>query len=80
MFERKEYIEPYVIEAAAREMLATQPALRAEFEAAIAADPALAKSAEAKREWFYRRHPSWDERTNLLPVYRTDAVFGAPRR
>ncbi|MBL0215015.1 MAG: peptidase M14 [Myxococcales bacterium] len=80
VFERKEYIEPYVIEAAAREMLATQPALRAEFEAAIAADPALAKSAEAKREWFYRRHPSWDERTNLLPVYRTDAVFGAPRR
>ena len=23
---------------------------------------------------------SWDERTNLLPVYRTDAVFGAQRR
>ncbi len=73
VFEEKEYIEPYVIEAAAREMLAAQPALRAEYEAAIAADPELAKSTDAKREWFYKRHPSWDERINLLPVYRTSA-------
>jgi hypothetical protein len=71
-FEHKEYIEPYVIEEAAREMLAAQPALRARFDAAIAADPELAKSADAKREWFYRRHPSWDERVDLLPVYRID--------
>ncbi|CAN5921871.1 M14 family metallopeptidase [soil metagenome] len=71
VFEHKEYIEPYVIEAEAREMLAAQPALRAEFDAALAADPELAKSTDAKRDWFYRRHPSWDERTDLLPVYRT---------
>ncbi len=74
VFESKEYIEPYVIEAVAREMLAAQPALRAEFEAALAADPELAKSTEAKRDWFYRRHPSWDERLNLLPVYRTSVT------
>lgn len=70
-FEHKEYIEPYVIEAEARAMLAAQSGLKAEFDAAIAADPELAKSAEAKREWFYERHPAWDERINLLPVYRT---------
>ena len=69
-FERKEYIEPYVIEEAAREMLAADPALRAAFDAAVAADPALAGSVEAKRDWFYRRHPSYDERLDLVPVYR----------
>ncbi len=73
VFEHKEYIEPYVIEAAAREMLAAQPALRAEYDAALAADPALARSTDAKREWFYRHHPSWDERLNLLPIYRASA-------
>ncbi len=71
VFEEKEYIEPYVIEQEARAMLAAQPALKAEFDAAIAADPALAKSDEAKRAWFYQRHPSWDERVNLIPVYRS---------
>ncbi|MEO7097183.1 MAG: peptidase M14, partial [Polyangiales bacterium] len=70
VFEQKEYIEPYVIEQAAREMLAASPALKADFDAAVAADPELAKSAEAKRDWFYKRHPSWDERVNLVPVYR----------
>ena len=70
-FEHKEYIEPYVIEAEARAMLAAQPGLKADFDAAVAADPELAKSPDAKREWFYKRHPSWDERVNLLPVYRT---------
>jgi hypothetical protein len=67
-FEHKEYIEPYVMEEAARAMLAQQPDLRAEYEAAL---PTLA-TPEDKLEWFYRRHPAWDERTNLLPVYRTD--------
>ncbi len=69
-FERKEYIEPYVIEAEARAMIAAQPGLQAEFDAAVAADPELAKSVDAKRDWFYRHHPSWDERVNLVPVYR----------
>ena len=72
-FERKEYMEPYVAEAAAREMLAKDPALRARFDADVAADPELAKSANRRLEWFYRRHPAWDERVNLLPVYRAAA-------
>ena len=69
-FERKEYMEPYVIEEEARKMLAADPALRAQFEADVDADPELAKSVDAKRDWFYRRHPAWDERVNLVPVYR----------
>jgi len=70
VFERKEYMESYVTEAVAREMLAKDPALRATFDAALAADPALAKDPARRLEWFYRRHPAWDERQDLLPVYR----------
>ena len=69
-FERKEYMEPYVIEEEARELLAADPSLRAQFDAAVAADPALAASVDAKRDWFYKRHPAWDERVDLVPVYR----------
>jgi hypothetical protein len=72
-FERKEYMEAYVAEAAAREMLAREPALRAQFDAAVAADPELAASPAKRLDWFYRRHPAWDERVSLVPVYRADA-------
>jgi hypothetical protein len=71
-FERKEYMEAYVAEEAAREMLAKDPSLRAKFEAALAADPEMAKSPERRLEFFYKRHPAWDERVNLLPIYRVD--------
>jgi len=71
-FERKEYMESYVAEEVAREMLAKDPSLRATFEADVAADPELAKSPGKKLEWFYRRHPSWDERFNMLPIYKAN--------
>jgi hypothetical protein len=72
-FERKEYMEPYVAEQVARDMLAADPQLQAAFDAALAADPQLAGSPGRRLEWFYKRHPSWDERVNLLPVYRVQA-------
>ena len=75
-FERKEYLEPYVAEQVARDMLAADPALRAAFDAALAADPALAASPGRRLDWFYRRSPAWDERVNLLPVYRAQARPG----
>lgn len=68
VFERKEYMEAYVAEQIAREMLAADPALRAAFDAWVAADPQM--SPARRLEFFYRRHPSWDERVDLLPVYR----------
>jgi hypothetical protein len=70
VFERKEYMEPYIAEEVARAMLEKDPALRAAFDAALAADPEMAKNAYKRLEFFYRRHPSWDERVELLPVYR----------
>ncbi|MBA3542556.1 MAG: peptidase M14 [Deltaproteobacteria bacterium] len=72
VFEQKEYMEAYVIEQVAREMIAKDPTLATAFQAALAADPELAKSPERRLAWFYKRHPAWDERVNLLPVYRTD--------
>jgi hypothetical protein len=69
-FEKKEYMENYVTEAVAREMLDEDPALRREFERRLREDAAFAASPEARLEFFHRRHPSWDERYGLYPVYR----------
>ncbi|MEJ7597885.1 MAG: M14 family zinc carboxypeptidase [Kofleriaceae bacterium] len=72
-FEQKEYMEAYVVEEQARAMLAADPTLQATFDQAIAADPELAKSPARRLAWFYHQHPAWDERVNLLPVYRIAA-------
>ncbi|MEO8550298.1 MAG: M14 family zinc carboxypeptidase [Kofleriaceae bacterium] len=69
-FERKEYMESYLAEEAARALLAKDPQLKAQFEAALAADPELAKSADRRLDWFYAQTPAWDERMNLYPVFR----------
>jgi hypothetical protein len=69
-FERKEYMEGYVVEGVARSMLATDPALKAQFEQRLRDDPAFAASPDARLDFFHRRHPSWDERFELYPVYR----------
>ena len=53
-------------------MLADDPALREEFSRRVAADPAFAADPVARLEFFYRRHPSWDERYGLYPVLRLD--------
>jgi hypothetical protein len=72
-FERKEYMEDYVAEEVAREML-KDPAVQAEFEARLKADPAFAGSPADRLEFFARRHSSWDARYNLYPVLRVDQL------
>jgi hypothetical protein len=69
-FEKKEYLENYVAEEVARQMLEQDPALRKEFERRLHEDAAFAGNPEARLEFFHRRHPSWDERYGLYPVYR----------
>jgi hypothetical protein len=71
-FERKEYMEAYVAEDVAREMLAGDPALKAEFERQLAEDAEFAANPRARLEFFYRRHSSWDERLDLYPVIRVN--------
>jgi hypothetical protein len=69
-FEQQEYMEPYVAETVAREILAKDPTAAAAFNQKLAGDPEFAASPQARLDFFYRRSPSWDERLNLYPVYR----------
>lgn len=68
-FEQKEYMEPYVAEAVARELLAKDAALREEFNQRLE-DPAFASNAYARLDFFYRRSSSFDARLNLYPIVR----------
>jgi hypothetical protein len=71
VFEQKEYMEDYVLEDVAEQML-KDPAIKAEFDRRLK-DPAFAKSPHERVEFFYRKHPSWDEQLNLVPIYRVAA-------
>ncbi len=73
-FEAKEYMEEYVAEDVAREQMAADPAVAAEFKRRIDSDPAFAKNPHARLEFFARRHASWDERLNLYPVLRANVA------
>jgi hypothetical protein len=75
-FEQKEQMERYVAEQIAREMLAADPALRAEFERAVAGDPQFAADPSARLDFFLRRHSSWDARYNLYPILRLPRALG----
>ena len=77
-FERKEYMEDYVAEQVARDMLQADPALRAQFQRKLQAEPAFTANPQARLEFFYRRHPAWDERYGLYPVLRLEQA--PPRR
>lgn len=69
---RVEYIEPYAIAPLAERMLAADPALKAAFEAKLAAEPVFAADPQARLAWFYERTPFYDERYLLYPVARED--------
>jgi murein tripeptide amidase MpaA len=67
---RVEYIEGYAIAPLAERMMAADPALKAEFEAKLAAEPEFAASPGARLQWFYERTPFYDDRFRLYPVAR----------
>ncbi len=73
-FEQKEYMEPYVAEDVARGMLARDPQLRAEFARKLADDAAFAADPQARLDFFYRRHLSYDRDYRLYPVLRAVTV------
>ena len=56
-------------------MLAKDPALKAEFEAKVASDPAFAKDAAARLAFFYERSPWYaTQKVGAYPVLRLDAA------
>ncbi len=71
-FEKKEYMEPYVAERVAQEMLDASAELRAQFAQRLAQDKDFARDPDARLEFFYRRHASWDDRYNRYPIFRMD--------
>lgn len=74
IFEPKEYGEPRVVEALARKMIAENPALKAEFDAKVASDPAFAGSARARLAFFFERSPWYAvQKVGAYPVVRLDA-------
>jgi hypothetical protein len=65
-----EYVEAYIMAPMAEAMLREDPALRAEFEKKLAAEPDFAKSPRDRLQWFYTRTPFFDEAWRLYPVWR----------
>jgi hypothetical protein len=74
-FEHKEYVEPYVLEIMAQDLMKADPSLATEFERKLKEDPAFAADPAARREFFYRRHAAWDARFGLYPIMRVANVL-----
>ncbi len=73
-FEIKEYGEPRVVEKLARDMLARNPGLKAEFEQKLKDDPAFAANSQARLNFFFQRSPWYTvQRAGAYPVLRLDA-------
>lgn len=70
IFERKEYVESYVMEEYARMMLASDPGLKAEFEIKMQSDSTFASSPSQILMWFYQKSPYWDVQKDRYPVGR----------
>ncbi|HEY6842783.1 MAG TPA: carboxypeptidase, partial [Thermoanaerobaculia bacterium] len=70
IFQRTEYGEAYVIEPLAEQMLASDPALKAEFEKRLATDEAFRNNPEARLDFFYSRSPYADPEWRLYPIAR----------
>ena len=78
IFEQKEFGEPYVLEKLAREMLAKDPGLQAEFEKKLADDKAFAGDSDARLNFFFDHSPYRDSRIGLYPVGRLATLEGVP--
>ena len=75
IFEPKEYGEPRVLEKLAREMIAKNPALKAEFEQELHDDPAVAANSYARLAFFYKHSPWYAvQHVGAYPVLRLDAA------
>lgn len=68
-FEKKEYMEHYVAQEVATELL-KDPEVKKEFDEALAKDDNLRKDPSKRFEFFHKKHPSWDERYNRYPVFK----------
>jgi hypothetical protein len=81
IFEQKESGDARVLEKLARDMMAKDPALKAEFDAKVASDKAFASNPEARLEFFYRKSPWYaSQNVGIYPIARLDASALAAAR
>jgi len=74
VFEIKEYGEPRVLEKLARDMLAKDPALKAEFERKLQDDAVFAANPQARLNFFFQRSAWYNvQRAGAYPVLRLNA-------
>ena len=69
ILQRSEYVEDYIMDPMADQMLAADEELRRAFLLAME-DPAFAADPRRRRQWFYQRTPWFDGRWRLYPVAR----------
>jgi hypothetical protein len=75
IFEPKEYGEPRVVEALARDMIAKDPSLEGAFQEKLRSDPAFAGNARARLAFFFERSPWYAaQKVGAYPVLRLDAT------
>jgi len=81
IFEQKEGADARVLEKLARDMLAQDISLKAEFEQRLRNDAGFAADPRARLEFFYRRSP-WYAKQNIgaYPVVKLDATALAMAR
>ena len=70
ILQRTEYFEAYAMEPLAKQMLAEDPELAKQFEAALA-DEEFAGDGRKRLQWFYERSPYYDAEYRVYPVYRS---------
>jgi Zinc carboxypeptidase len=79
VFEQKEQGDAYALERLAREELARDPDLKAEFERRLETDSNFAGDANARLGFFYDRSPWWRaNRVGEYPVGRLLSLDGLP--
>ena len=67
-----EYVEAYIMEPMAEQMMADDPKLAEEFRKKVETDAAFRSNPTARLWWFYERTPYYDERARLYPVGREE--------
>lgn len=74
-FEQKEYMEMYVAEEVARDMMKNDPEVASAFNRKLGSDPDFARDPFARMAFFASRHESWDDRFNRYPVVRSAIAY-----
>jgi hypothetical protein len=69
--QKTEYVEDYIMEPLAKQMMEQDPELAAAFKQALQ-DTAFANNPQARLNWFYQRSGYADDRWNLYPIAREE--------